>query len=52
VKGMLADAIEEWEPRVEVDSVSIQRDGSNLTVTVFLKIKETGELIKKEVVYG
>jgi phage baseplate assembly protein W len=46
IMSEIADAIEEWEPRVKVRNISLNKDYERLLISIELEIKETGEIIE------
>lgn len=43
IKAEIIDAIETWEPRVEIIEVDLKKEYSSLTVKITFKIKDTEE---------
>ncbi len=44
IKAEIIDAIEIWEPRVEIVEVDLRKEYSSLTIKITFKIKETEEV--------
>jgi phage baseplate assembly protein W len=46
IMAEIADAIEEWEPRVKIRNVALNKDYERLLISIELEIKDTGEIIE------
>jgi hypothetical protein len=46
IMSEIADAIEEWEPRVKIRNVALNKDYERLLISIELEIKDTGEIIE------
>jgi phage baseplate assembly protein W len=49
IKAEIIEAIETWEPRVEIEEVYLQRDYSSLCIIIKYKIKETETIQTQEI---
>jgi phage baseplate assembly protein W len=49
IKAEIIEAIETWEPRVEIEEVYLQRDYSSLRIIIKYKIKETETIQTQEI---
>ena len=46
IMAEIADAIEEWEPRVKVRNIALNKDYERLLISIELEIKDIGEIIE------
>jgi phage baseplate assembly protein W len=46
VMAEIVEAIEEWEPRVRVRNVALNKNYERLLISIELEIKDTGEVVE------
>jgi hypothetical protein len=46
IMAEIVDAIEEWEPRVKIRNIALNKDYERLIISIELEIKDTGEIVE------